>query len=455
LTPEQRRHQSNGIWLCEIHGKQVDADERHFTLETLRAWKKEAESEAVDAITRLQVPRQPTVVSAPDAEDVDFGQSLRLPAEDTVEAVTARVLEAARADLEAFKRMPGWPQHPIVLDLTLVEHNNAQPFDVARLALAMETFNEIAIIAAPGTGKTTTVIQLTDNLLANGNLPAVYIPLSEWASQSGTFLQSLGSRKAFQSVHLQHVMLLAEYGRLALILDGWNELEEQSRKRAANDIKSLQRDFPEIRIVVSTRQQALDVPISGPVIRIQGLSESKQVELARALRGTDGEAVLDHSWRTPGLRELVAIPLYLTALVSRTSGGTLPTTKEEILRMLVEQHEQAGARAETLRENLFGLHKEFLAAIAGEGTGAGSTAISENRARAAVKRAEDRLSAEGQLAAPPQPSVVLDVLVGFHMLVRSGAGSGTISFQHQQFQEWYASFEVEALMRIGHRPHHL
>ena len=58
---------------------------------------------------------------------------------------------------------------------------------------------------------------------------------------------------------------------------------------------------------MSTRQQALDVPISGPVVKIHGLSESKQVELARALRGADGEAVLDHAWRTPGLRELARI----------------------------------------------------------------------------------------------------------------------------------------------------
>ena len=30
LTPEERRHHSNGIWLCEIHGKAVDSDARPF-----------------------------------------------------------------------------------------------------------------------------------------------------------------------------------------------------------------------------------------------------------------------------------------------------------------------------------------------------------------------------------------------------------------------------------------
>ena len=58
-------------------------------------------------------------------------------------------------------------------------------------------------------------------------------------------------------------MLLAHYGRLVLLLDGWNELDSELRQRATREIKSLQRDLPDLRIIVSTRQQALDVPISG------------------------------------------------------------------------------------------------------------------------------------------------------------------------------------------------
>ena len=448
LTPEQRRHQSNGIWLCEIHAKQIDADDAHFTVQILNTWKQGAESKALNAITRLRTAREVTkVVSPADDEDLEFAQKLGLPAEDNIQAVTKRVLAAAKSDLVAFKRMPGWPEHAIILDLTLVDSKNSRAFDVSRLASAMETFNEITVIAVPGTGKTTTVLQLSDNLLASGESLAAYIPLSEWALQTDSFLQSLTRRTAFQNVREQHFMLLAHHGRLVLVLDGWNEIDEQSRRRAANDIKSLQRDFPDIRIVVSTRQQALDVPISGPVVKIHGLSERQQVELARAVRGAEGEAVLDHAWRTPGLRELVAIPLYLTSLVSRTSGGTLPTTKEEVLHMFVEEHERTGPRAETLRDKLFGLHKEILTALALEATRTGNTTIPESRARAIVKQTEDRLSAEGQMAESPQPAVVLDILVNLHMLVRSGDNAGTLSFQHQQFQEWYASFEVETLMR--------
>jgi hypothetical protein len=159
-----------------------------------------------------------------------------------------------------------------------------------------------------------------------------------------------------------------------------------------------------------------------------------------------GEIILDHAWRTPGVRELVAIPLYLTALLTNAPGEVFPTTKEEVLRLFVTEHEQSDDRAESLREALFGFHKEMLTALAVEATRAANTTISDSRARAVVKQVEDRLSAAGQITTAPQPTTVLDVLVSHHLLVRSGADTGGLSFQHQQFQEWYASFEVEAFM---------
>jgi hypothetical protein len=43
LTPEQRRHKDNGIWLCQYHAKLIDDDELTYTPTVLRGWKDEAE----------------------------------------------------------------------------------------------------------------------------------------------------------------------------------------------------------------------------------------------------------------------------------------------------------------------------------------------------------------------------------------------------------------------------
>ena len=71
----------------------------------------------------------------------------------------------------------------------------------------------------------------------------------------------------------------------------------------------LRRDYPQIAVFVGTRRHAL--PIEGVVVEIERLSDDQQLEIARAQRGSEGEALVDEAWRSPGVRELIAIPLYL------------------------------------------------------------------------------------------------------------------------------------------------
>jgi hypothetical protein len=143
------------------------------------------------------------------------------------------------------------------------------------------------------------------------------------------------------------------------------------------------------------------------------------------------------------VRELISIPLYLTALL-QTPYGALPHTKEEVLRLFIAATERKNADA--LREGFYDLHGEVLRGLAVEATVATNTAISEARSRSVVAEVEDQLRRAGQITEQPQPAVVLDLLVNHHTLMRMG-GSDGVSFQHEQIQEWYASFEVEHLMR--------
>ena len=431
LTPEKRSHHSNGIWLCEIHGKAVDSDADHFTVEMLRKWKQTAEENSLRTILTLKKEKVgTTAVPVPGTEDIS--------------AVTDKLVSAAKADLDGFKRQASWPQHVISLNLRMNDGKIAQAFDISAVAAASRTFNEIVFVAAPGTGKTTTLVQLTEAMLSLGGVVAVFVPLGEWSSQASSLLQSVTKRHSFGAVTIQDLNLLAQGGRLVLVLDGWNELDAASRKRASAEVKALQREFTGLSIIVSTRRQALNVPISGPLVEIDALTPDQQLEIARALRRSEGEAILDHAWRTAGIRELVAIPLYLTTLLGHAPGETLPTTKEEVLRLFVEEHERPAEKAAALRDSLYGFHVEMLRAIAFEATRRETTVLSDSVARAVITSVEDQLVRDKQISHAPQPTAVLDVLVSHHMLVRIGDGT---SFQHQQFQEWYASFVVEELMR--------
>ena len=430
LTSEQRKHLSNAIWLCENHAKLVDSDEGHFTIEELRSWKRIAERRSFFEV----VSSKPSPVGALLADDQDVQTAANL------------LIDYSKSDLSAFQHMPGWPSHAIPLNLKMVEEKTTQVFTASSLASAIDVFDEIAVIAPPGTGKTTTLLQLVEAILDNASSVAVFVPLSEWSTRSDTFFQSLIRRAAFRDAKERQFELLAEHGKLVMILDGWNELDEESKRRVRSDVKSLRRDFPGIGLVVSSRHKDFDIPIDGPVVEVDVLTEKQQLEIVSALCGSDGESLMEHAWRTPGLRELVAIPLYLTALVKQAPGGSLPTTKEEVLGSFVTELEKDPDKRATLREAFQDCHRDLLEAIATEATREETVALSDARARAVVNTVQDRLRDEKKILDPLNPMKVLDVLVNMHMLVRSGAESGSISFQHQQFQEWFASFWVQQLM---------
>jgi hypothetical protein len=445
MTPADRRHHTNGIWLCQTHSKLVDGDDKTFPVDLLRKWKQDAKEQSFEALLKPNA-RPVARIEGVDAAVEKLISTLGLPAQDDLESVLGRLHASADTDLAAFRRMAGWPQHPVALNLKMIEDGKQRPFQASGLATAINSFNEIAVIAPPGTGKTTTLLQVTQAIQSTTDSVAVFIPLGEWSSRPESLLGTIVRRAAFTQVRKPHLMLLAYRGRLVLALDGWNELDTAARKRATSDIRQLQREFPLLGIIISTRRRALDIPIAGPIVEIDLLSFDQQIEIARALRGAAGEAMIEEARRIAGVRELIAIPLYLTALLSRAPGGAMPTTKEEVLRLFAIQHEESPEKATTLRDSLFDCQRAFLTAIASDATRSANTALTEIRAKSVVKAIEDELSAAGHFTIAPQPTAVLDLLVDHHTLVRS---NDVLSFQHQQFQEWYASFEVERMMQAA------
>jgi primosomal protein N' len=121
---------------------------------------------------------------------------------------------------------------------------SSQAFHASALANAIVAFNEIVLIAAPGTGKTTTLLQVSEAILSRGNSIAVFIPLSEWSSQSDSLLASIARRHAFLESGEDQLAQQARQGRLVLLLDGWNELDSASRHRARSENPEASKGFP-------------------------------------------------------------------------------------------------------------------------------------------------------------------------------------------------------------------
>ena len=80
----------------------------------------------------------------------------------------------------------------------------------------------MSIVAAGGTGKSTTLLQLAELMLAEDGRVPLLVPLGEWSDRSNDFFDFIVRRNSYGSFRRQHLMQLAYHGRLVLLLDGWN-----------------------------------------------------------------------------------------------------------------------------------------------------------------------------------------------------------------------------------------
>ena len=443
-TTAERRAKENGIWLCKVCARLVDLDPAKYTDDVLRKWKKDAQRRA---LLEMLAPRAPVPSGEASRVEALIAEATRSGASAGYNQAFTALHAAASADLATYKRSPVWRTSPVELTLTLYNDPGVPPFQIGELPLAVEVAPEVTIIAPPGTGKTTTLLQLAGHVLARNAIIPLFFRLGDWSAGSSGLLASVRERRAFREVNSADLELLAERGRLLLLLDGWNEIDADAQRKLRVEIEAIRREYPDVRIIVTTRRQMLDVPISGPRIEIEQLSEDQQIQIARNGYGEAGEKAIDSAWRESGLRELIARPLYLNSLLSTASGGPAPTTKEDLLRQFVEGHERAANHAEALHAAVAGRHTEMLVALGIRMTAAGITTVSDAEARSVVSATVNDLHQRGQFTLSPEPSVVLDALTSHHTLLR--AGNGAISFQHQQFQEWYASHNVYELIRTN------
>lgn len=427
MTREERRSEANGIWLCQDCGKVVDSKDSKFTVTELHDWKRRSGEDLWRSVVH-NVPYEPGM--AP-----------------TTDELRQRLRTAAVADLVTFRQNPKWPRSDVPLTLTLERLD--EPLTTRSLAEAVTTFDDLVLVAPPGMGKTSTLFQVADQVARTGTGVPLFVPLGDWATGSDELLGSVLNRAAFSAVSLADLRSVIEGKGVVLLLDGWNELDVKARARAASQVEQLGRELPQLGLIISTRKEARDVPFTGTAVELLPLGDEQQLAIAQAMRGDEGEKLVDQAWRTPGVRDLITIPLYLTALLDLPPGEPFPRTKEEVLSRFIAAHEADPKHSFALAPVVGGFQQTYLEKLSIALTASANTAVTLAEARTNVNGSTQALIAESQLSSViAQPNEILASLVSDHVLVVQ-AGTGAYSFQHQQFQEWYASHEAERRMRAA------
>ncbi|GID31173.1 NACHT domain-containing protein [Paractinoplanes brasiliensis] len=298
--------------------------------------------------------------------------------------------------------------------LHLVQRVSGNAFELSEDVALADVFDEMdesmLILGAPGAGKTTQLLDLAGELVARaqpaGNVPVV-LDLGGWARPRRSWFRPRGVERAPRPLAEWIVTeLQSRYripapigrawlhdGRLVLLLDGLDEVEESFRERCLDEINALQERIRTARLVVCSREADYD--------RLTG---SLRAQGAVVIRPLTKEQILDYLGDVAPvltddaeLWEVLTTPLMLNVVVlargnedwdevARASG---PAELRRLLfdayvvEVLARNRGGSGpAPAETLRAI------QILAcASAASGSGTGLTALDGDALTSRVSRA--------------------------------------------------------------------
>lgn len=434
MSSETRRSEANAIWLCKPHHTIVDRTNSDFAVEDLQQMKSARQAAARQELLNL---------------DYAFHIRDEIRAEGALDPseAFARLCIGSQEDLKRLKkRAIEWPPSNVML--TLSGPDLGAPFSAEIAARLLRGYTHLILKANPGFGKSAALCQLVEHANKDEEVAAIHVSLPRWVLTDKDILDFVLSRAAYATLDRTQFRSAATQGRVFMCLDGWNELGPAQRRRAHQAIEDIVSDWPELGIIVATRETAAPIPLSGQALKLEPLSVFQQDAIAATLSPDIGLTLLRTARNTPRLAELIKIPLYLRALLTVKSVNALPQTPSGLIALVADPELADNLRVGQLADVLEGQAKRYLTALATEGLNVGTVLLSEPDARRVVSTVSQTLVNEGQIAVSPSTDLVLKTLLG-HTALRFQAGDAAYGFDHQQIQEWHGSYHAEALMRAA------
>lgn len=412
-------------------------------------WAKELrEIDATKDVELILLPRQEIITSLLLPENEGLCRSLlNMPAAETphegnllerVLAATAEIADKWRVRTHRNER-PSVPLSAISLDDEGKETD--QIIDEFVLRDRLYCSRRTSLEAPGGRGKTTTLARLAIEHQRDGEV-FLLIDMAAWIRSAEDILDYAAKDPAFRSRSITAVDLacLRQKVHFSFLLNGWNEIAESLSGSAVVAVEELDRAYPDAGIIVATRAHAVNPPLPGCLrVRLLPLSRAKRIDYLRLVLKERADELRLRIEGSTILDELTRTPLILNQVISLfESGAPIPETKVGVLEAATKLLE-AEHRSHLQATPLSGRATRYLSELAHEMTRRGEILTGQDDSNRAIQSVIAKLTADGQFISPPNPDVVLQVLCAHHVLERIEHETVSYRFQHQQFQEFYAS----------------
>jgi len=453
--------------------KQLPEDERASALLALACMPPQSAGDGARSVLELlranDTALEPTARTSLDA----LARALELwrppAAEDPLLPYLRRARDAHGELLPFFRsrvRRAGLEQVYVELDLR-EEHAGAEPTrDLKLVDLLKRAPRRWVVRGDPGAGKTTLLRHVVFEKASTFDQQAVpvFLTLRNLLAQSGAGWARVRAHLEHhgESAALDGLELARSEGRLALLLDGLDEVDDAVRGQATNLVRQLHDALGDSTLVVTTRRIGYSrAPLPAPfvVADVQRMEQDQQTKmLAEYLKPEAAERRGPGEWvrelnANPGLAEDAANPLLLTLMAIVINRGGAPGPRrgqlyDQVLDALLADEHHEPPEPLPLVDWVRAALVEIAASMTVRGEIDSSPTVLERALLAVDVRMNGQFLAPAAWGAPAGTPVARWVL---ERLRRAGVvgpyrgDSGHWGFWHRSFQEALTAKHLAAL----------
>lgn len=354
-----------------------------------------------------------------------------------------RLNSLAEAFIKSGRTTWGLPDFiaPFSLEALEVESEKESAIETPQILAEIQTRSRLVMMGEGGIGKTTFLLRLAAQCVEQKkSFVPLFIDASEWAQSNSEILTFSSNRTAAQMQHLSATDLawFAKAGRIALFINGWNEIPSVLKPHAQSKLNEFLGAAPEVPVVVVSRSSNDAGNLSSAkLIRVRGITWNGQQEIIRKELGEEtGHTLTELLERDILLAQAARSPLILRGLISQAKNGQqVSNVTLDLLGAVVQElEERAAYKAVLAAEPLYGYQTAYLQELAIEMNRQNTLRLSEREARAAMARGYERVKDEIGIQVPLP--AVLDTLRNHHLIQLHG---DMVKFAHHRFQEFYSA----------------
>jgi hypothetical protein len=436
LTTEQRTDADNGLWACKNHHWIIDHDKERYTVADLVSRKRRAE----DLAQRLQ------------------GLEAAHGAELAAAIVAAR--DMSDRMITQWRDKYRYNQAGIIeLDFRekSTDEGPGAVWTLARVTAAISQGHKLLLAGRAGAGKTITLIQVAEQLAAKaeGPVPLIF-SVSGWIATNRDLASHVITQLTNNGVTVAAASLLLATGRVAILLNGWNEAPDAEQARASELLNDFLLNYSLPGLVLSTRATRHAPTLVGETfLDVLPLTAAKRGAIVRAANLPDPGKLLRQIDQSRILAEVTETPLFLGAAIKLArSGRPIPNSRAGLLESFLTDLQDTDTHAARLHAlPCQDCHYRYETDLAVEMTRTGVTVLPIERTLATIGACSTSLIAVGRIGQAGAASAIAESLAQHHALLYLPDVGPGYGFIHQQFQEWFASrWLLVEVKRLAARP---